>query len=102
MKTASRWNYKPVIGSVFIGLVLAALVGSIEVVSAHAKDYKGKGNNGHYENRGRGYDRGHPVQGRRVYRTYGYRERVYVPPPVYYAPPSPPGIGIFLPPIFIH
>jgi hypothetical protein len=29
-----------------------------------------------------------------------YRERVYVAPPVIYAPPRPPGVSIFLPPLF--
>ena len=87
-----------------MGLVLAAMIGSIDVVPALGKD--GKHDNGRYENRGRGNDRGHYVyeRGRRVYRPYGYvyRERVYVPPPVIYAPPEPPGIRIFFPPIFIH
>ena len=85
-----------------MGLVLAAMIGSIDVAPALGKDKRGKHDN-RYENRG---DRGHYVyeQGRRVYRPYGYgyRERVYVPPPVIYAPPPPPGIRIFFPPIFIH
>ena len=83
-----------------MGLVLAAMIGSIDVTPALGKDKRGK----HYEQRGRGYDRGHYVyeRGRRVYRPYGYRERVYVPPPVIYAPPEPPGISIFFPPIFIR
>jgi hypothetical protein len=29
-----------------------------------------------------------------------YRERVYVEPRVIYAPPRPPGVSIFLPPLF--
>ena len=82
-----------------MGLVLAAMIGSIDVAPALGKD-------GHerYEKRGRGHDRGRYVyvQGRRVYRPYGYRERVYVSPPVIYAPPPPPGISIFFPPIFIR
>jgi hypothetical protein len=82
-----------------MGLVLAAMIGSIEVAPALGKDNNqkrmGKHDNGRYEQRGRGYDRNdrnHYVQ----------RRRVYVPPPVIYAPPPPPGIGIFFPPIFIH
>jgi hypothetical protein len=90
-----------------MGLVLAAMIGSIDVAPALGKDdheRRGNHDNGRYEQRGRGHDRGHYVyvQGRRVYRPYGYRERVYVPPRVIYAPPPPPGISIFFPPIFIH
>ena len=85
-----------------MGLVLAAMIGSIDVAPALGKD--GKYNKSRYENRGRGNDRGHYVyeRGRRIYRPYGYRERVYVDPPVIYAPPRPPGFSIFFPPIFIH
>jgi hypothetical protein len=78
-------------------LVLAVMIGSIDVAPAIGKDNNkrmGKHDNGRYEY----------VHGKRVYRPYGYtyRERVYVPPPVVYAPPPPPGISIFFPPIFIH
>jgi hypothetical protein len=52
----------------------------------------GKHDNGRYEHRGRGYDRDRYVRGRSV----------YVSPPVIYAPPPPPGIDIFFPPIIIH
>ncbi len=102
MKTASTGNFKSIVGKIMMGLVLAAMIGSIDVATALGKDNKGKQNNGRYENRGRGNDRGHYVyeRGRRVYRPYGYRKRVYAPPPVIYAPPPPPGIGIFFPPFF--
>ena len=90
-----------------MAFAVAAMIGSIDVLPALGKDdhkRMGKHDNGRYENRGRGKDRGHYVyeRGRRVYRPYGYRERVYVPPPVVYAPPPPPGISIFFPPILIH
>ena len=97
-----------------MGLVLATMIGSVEVAPAFAKDdhkQMGKHDNGRYEHRGRGYDRdrydhrgrGYYYEGgRRVYRPYGYSERVYVPPPVYYEPPPPPGISIFFPPIHIR
>jgi len=84
-----------------LGLVLATMIGSMEVAPALAKDdhkRMEKHDNGRNEHRGRGYDRDR----RRVYRPDGYRERVYVPPPVVYEPPSPPGISIFFPPLFIH
>jgi len=88
-----------------MGLVLSAMIGSIDVAPALAKDDQkrmGKHDNGRYEHRGRGYDRNRHVQGRRDHRPYGYRERVYVPPRVIYEPPPPPGFSIFFPPIFIH
>lgn len=95
-----------------MGLVLAAMIGSINVVPASARDDRGdRGfeNRGHgqerdhrgYDNRRRGhYDRDH--RGRRVYRSYGYQERVYLPPPVVFEPPSPPGISVFFPPIIFR
>ena len=103
MKTSSTWNFRSIVGKIMMGLVLAAMIGSIDVAPALGKDNKGKHDN-RYENSGRGNDRGHYVyeRGRRVYRPYVYRERVYVPPPVIYAPPEPPGISIFFPPFFIH
>ena len=104
MKTSSAWNFRSIVGKIMMGLVLAGMIGSIDVAPAFGKDKKGKHDNGRYENRGHGNDRGHYVyeRGRRVYRPYGYRERVYAPPPVIYAPPPPPGISIFFPPIFIR
>jgi hypothetical protein len=78
-----------------MGLVLTAMVGSVDVVPALGDDHERKGkHDSRYENRGRGHDRS--VQ-RRVYQTYGYRDRYYVPPPVIYAPPPEPGISIFFP-----
>jgi len=104
MKTSSGWNFRSIVGRIMMGLVLAAMIGGIDVAPAIGKDNRGNHGN-RYENRGRGHDRGHYVyeRGRRVYRPYGYRQRVYVPPPpVIYAPPEPPGIRIFFPPILIH
>jgi hypothetical protein len=96
MKTLRTWNFRSIVGKIMMGLVLAAMIGSINVGPAFAK--KDKHDKGRYENRGRGYD-----HDRRYYGQYGHRERVYYPPPpVVYAPPPPPGIGIFFPPLFIH
>jgi hypothetical protein len=92
-------------GKMMMGLVLAAMIGTIDVAPALAKDNHknmGKHDNGRYEHRGPGYDHGRYVQGRRYNHPPGYRGRAYGPPPVVYAPPPPPGIGIFFPPIFIH
>jgi hypothetical protein len=95
MKTSSTWNFRSIVGKIMMGLVLAAMIGSIDVAAALGKDdhkRMGKHDNGRYEDRGRGYDRDRYVQGRRV----------YAPPRFIYEPPPPPGIGIFFPPIFIH
>jgi hypothetical protein len=113
MKTSSRWNFRSKGGKVMMGLALAAMIGSINVATSFGDDDYNRGgrhDDGRYEHRGRGYDdgryehrgRGHDryVRGRSGY--YGYRERVYVPPPVVYEPPSPPGISIFFPPFFFH
>ena len=84
MKTSSTWNFRSIAGKIMMGLVLAAMIGSIGVVSALGKDNR-------KEDDRRGY------HGRGDYRPYGYyghRERVYYPPP--------PGISIFFPPVFIH
>jgi len=56
-----------------MGLVLAAMIGSIDAGLALAKDDKGmrKNDKGRYEQRGRDY---------RPYGDYGHRERVYYPP----------------------
>jgi len=104
MKTSSTGNFRSIAVKMLMGLVLAAMIGSIDAVPALGKDKGGKHDNGRYENRDRGHDRGHYVyeRGRRIYRPYGYRERVYAPPAVIFTPPQPPGIRIFFPPIFIH
>ena len=87
-----------------MGLVLVSMIGSIDVLPAIGKDNdkrQGKHDNGRYDHRGRGYyDHGRYYDhgGRGYYRGGAY----YPPPPVVYAPPHPPGIGIFFPPIFIH
>lgn len=86
-----------------MGLVLAAMIGSMDVAPALADNdhgRRGKHDKGRYE-RGHVRDR-HDYGRRRVYQTYGYRERVYVPPPVVYEPPPPPGISFFFPPIVIR
>jgi hypothetical protein len=95
MKTSRTWKFKSILGKIMMGLVLAARIGSIDVVPALGKDddkRMGKHDNRRYEQRGRGHNRDRNVQGRRA----------YVPPRVIYAPPPPPGISIFFPPIFIH
>jgi len=105
MKKSSSWNFRSTVGRIMMGLVLAAMIGSIDVSPAFAKNDKnnGKHDNGRYQQRGPGYQHNRTVyRTRTVYQPYGYRERVYAPPPVYYAPPPPFGIGIFIPPIFIH
>ncbi|MDD5168515.1 MAG: hypothetical protein PHN75_06835 [Syntrophales bacterium] len=112
MKTSRTGNLRSIAGKIMMGMVLAAMIGSIDVVPAMGKGGGNEGmghDNGRFEHRGRGYEHDRYVPGRRDHRPYGYRERVYVPPrpiyappPVIYAPPQPPGIGIFFPPIIIH
>jgi hypothetical protein len=95
MKTLSTWNFKSMLGKIMMGLVVAAMIGSLDVAPALGKDdhkHMGKHDNGRYEQRERGYDRNRYMQARRV----------YVPPRVIYAPPPPPGISIFFPPFFIR
>ena len=94
MKTSSIWEYGSAAGKFMIGLVIAAMVGGIDVLPALGDDHgrEGRHDNGRYEHRDRGHDRGRYEHGRRDYRPYGY-----APPPVIYAPPAPPGISIFLP-----
>ena len=90
---------------VMMGLLIAAILGFMDVAKSFGDDNRdrgGKHDNGRYENKGRGHDRDRNERGRRENRPYGYRERAYVAPPVIYAPPPPPGIGIFFPPIFFR
>jgi hypothetical protein len=104
MKRSDTWNFRSTCGRVMIGLALAAMVGGVFVAPAIADDHGGRGgrhDERRWEHRGHGYDRGRH-EGRRVYRSYGYVEPVYVAPPVYYAPPPAPGVSIFLPTIHIR
>jgi hypothetical protein len=108
MKTASALNARSIMGKFMAGLVLTTMIGSIGVLPAHSSENDRRNerhDNGRYEQRGSGYDRdrhntGRYKQDRRYYRPPVYRERVYVAPPVIYVPPRPPGISIFLPPLF--
>jgi len=106
MKTSSLWNFRSIVGNIMMGLVLAAMVCSIDVAPALGRDDKGR-----YEDRNRGQGKDRYGHGRRVYWRHDNRKRVYVSPPVIYAPlpppvifvpPPPPGISIFFPPFFIH
>jgi len=110
MKTSDRWNFRSIGGKIMMGLVLTAMIGSLDLTPAIAGDHDNRGGNRgyrdgrddrRYEYRGHRHDRGR-YQGRRVYRSYGYVEPVYVAPPVYYAPEPAPGISIFLPTIHIR
>jgi uncharacterized membrane protein len=110
MKASESWNLQSLAGKMALGLLLAAMVVSMDVAPASAGEHGGdRGRGGHYDNRGRGH-RGGPHRGYYrggVYRPYGYVEPVYVapvyvPPPVYYAPAPAPGVSIFLPSIHIR
>ena len=87
MKTSTNQarNFRPTISKVVMALTLASVMGGISVTPALARD------NDRRDERGR---REH----RPVYRhPYNYSQRVYVPPPVYYAPQQSPGISFFFP-----
>ena len=102
MKISNRWDFRSMVGKIMMGLVLATMIGSIDVVSSFGEDRGGKHDNGRYEHRDRRHDRDRHVRGGRVYRPEDYRGRGYAPPPVVYEPPSPPGISIFFPPLIFH
>jgi uncharacterized membrane protein len=106
MKRSSTWNFRSIVGKIMMGLIVAAMIGSADVVPSFSADNHGRGGRqggGRSEQRGRGHDRGRNWHGGgRGYRSYGYGERVYVPPPAIYAPPPPVGIGIFFPSIVIR
>jgi hypothetical protein len=104
MKKARTWNFGSIVGKILMGLVLAAMIGSIDVAPALGEDKSRdnhkrveKHDNGRDEHRGRGNDRDRYVHGRRDYQPYGY-----APPPVIYAPEPEPGISVFFPPIVIN
>jgi hypothetical protein len=102
MKTAGSWNVRSIVGKVMAALILTTMLGAVDVLPAHSKDNDKrfeKRDNGRNDNRGRDFNRGR-YNNRRNYRAPVYRERVYVEPQVIYAPPRPPGISIFLPPLF--
>jgi hypothetical protein len=93
MKTSSTCNFRSIVGKIMMGLVLAAMISSIGVVSALGEDRRREDDRRGYRGRG----------DYRPYGQYGHKERVYYPPPrVIYAPPPPPGIGIFFPPLIIR
>ena len=106
MNTSGKWKFRSIGSKIMMGLVLAVMFGTLDVAPAfarngHDRDREYRHDGDRHDNRGRGYYRDR--HGRRVYRTTTvYRERVYVPPPVTYAPPPPPGISIFFPSITIR
>lgn len=105
MKTASSWNIKSIVGKVMVTLAATTMLSAVVALPAHSDDHDRRierRDDGRFEHRERGYDRGRYYQGRRNYRAPVYRERVYVEPPVIYAPPRPPGISIFLPPLIFR
>ena len=105
MKTSSTWNFRSIVGKIMLGLVVVTMIGSADVVPSFGRDNHSRGGRqagGRDEQRGRGHDRYRNEHGRREYRSYGYREGFYVPPPVIYAPAPPSGIGIFFPSVIIR
>jgi hypothetical protein len=87
MKTSRTWDFRSIVGKIMMGLVLAAVIGSIGVAPAFARDDRRHDNRRYEQNRG--YERD-----RHYYHPYGYREPVYSP---IYAPAPAPGISLFFP-----
>jgi hypothetical protein len=117
MKTTNTGTFGSILRKMMMGLVLTAMIGSMDVGPALGKDHddrRGKHDSSRYDKRDRWGDhhrryvdrgrRGYyqDFNGRRVYRYYNHRERIYVAPQPIYEPPPPFGIGIFFPPIIIH
>ena len=97
MKTSIAGIFRSKVGKIMLGLILTAMIGSIDVVPALGKD-------GHNHNRRHDRDRyRHDGRYYQPYDYYGYGERdYYPPPPVVYVPPPEPGISIFFPPVIIR
>ena len=107
MKISGIWKLKAIACAIITGSLLSATFIVMDADPASAREdnrRQDKRGNERYEHNRQSNDRYRHERGRRVYRPYGYRERMYQPPPVMYAPapPPPPGIGIFFPPLFIH
>jgi hypothetical protein len=106
MKTSNTGKFRSMAGKTMMGLVLAAMIGSVYVLPALCEDGhndRGRHDNGRYEQeRGREHDGDRQEQRNRDNRSHGYRKRGYAPPRVIYAPPPPSGIEIFFPPIYIR
>ena len=88
MKRSSICKFRSVACKLMMGLVFAAMVGSINVLPAIGDDHK------RVEKHDNGRSRGHD---RDTHDRRDYGERVYATPPVIYEPPPQPGIGVFLP-----
>ena len=105
MKTPKRWDFRSIMSKLIGGMVLALMmIGGINVVPAFSEDNQRRleYNNRHERNSYRS-DRYRNEHERRDDRyRYEHRRHGYRPPPVIYAPPSPPGIRLFFPPIYIH
>ena len=123
MIKSSRWHFRSITGKIMMGLVVTAIMSSINVAPSFGDDdsyrWERGGHDRHYANREQWHDHGRSRHGRWYdkgrYRYYddgyreiiyvdpGYRERVYVPPPVVYVEPAPvyvaprpaPGLSIF-------
>lgn len=96
-----------------MGFVFATVIGGINVVPAFSEEGNWRNKNSYndrHEQRRGGHDRDYNRYDRRrnehdryqynrhgYYRSYGHRERVYIPAPIPYLPPRQPGIDIFLP-----
>lgn len=107
MKTPSRWDFRPIVSKLIGGMVLALMIGGINVVPAFSEGNQRRmeyNDHDRYERDRYRSDRNRYEHERRwdARNRYEHRRHGYEPPPVIYAPPSPPGIRIFFPPIYIR
>ena len=97
MKILEIVKLKAIVSAIITGGLLATMCIIMNAAPAHARDNnngRDRRDNERYEHNSRGYDHNaRPERNRRIYRQYGYRKRVYVPPPVMYAPAPPPPPG---------
>jgi hypothetical protein len=109
MKTKGTSIFRCLSGKIVMALVLATLIGSLDVRPAMAGHDDERWERGEHRDEDRDeyrrHDRGHrhrPRGYRYVEPVYIAPQPVYVAPPVYYAPRPEPGISIFLPTIHIR
>ena len=101
MKTSSTWNFRSIVGKIMMGLVLAAMIGSIDVAPALGKDdhkRMGKHDNGRYEQEGVGMTR--RITG--LMATMATGNEFIIPAAGHLCTASAAGHRYLFPPIFIH
>ena len=98
MKTSSAWFIRSIVSKIVMVLVLASMIGSVDMASAIGKDDRME-----KSDRTEKHDKGNDQQKGHVNR-YGYGGAFYFPkqPPIIYVPPPPRGMGNFFPPVYFN